>query len=163
MATASPSEGVTAVELKRLVRLLIGVRAVARGLHLSSKSLNNRRWQNCGKFGEMGTAFDIGKTLPDAIAKTLEEVQADQLLVVGGDGVAKVRVWNRVGNGFRIDDIQADIDGDAKPEIQPRLTGRPNPGSKRGMTSLYICYMRIDIPQAVVARERFELDCARVL
>ena len=101
--------------------------------------------------------------MPDVIAESLEEIQAGQLLVIGADGVAVIRVGNSVGNSLCIDDGQCSVYDDAKPEVVYRLSCRTDAGSELGITSLYICYMRADVPQAVVARDRVDLDCARVL
>lgn len=44
-----------------------------------------------------------------------------------------------------------------------RFTSRADAGGKLGIAGLDIGDMRVNVPQAIVASERFDLDCARVL
>lgn len=141
----------TAVELEWFAALLVGTCAVARVEHFARECLDRGSRQDSGEFCQMCTTIDAGKALLDPIAESLEEIQAHQLSVSVADGIAMIRVWNRVGDGFCIDDAQFGVDSDAEPEVVYRLSCRPDAGSERGITGLYICYMRIDIPQTVVA------------
>lgn len=152
-----------AVELKWFLALFEVVRAVARVEHLARERLNRGGRQHRGQLCQMRAAFNSRQALFDAIAKSFEEIQADELFISRTDRIAVVRIGDSVRDGLCVDDIELSVDGDAQPEIMQRLACWSDTGGEPGITSLDIRYMRVDIPQAVVASERFDLDCARVL
>lgn len=152
-----------AVELKWFLVLFEVMRAVARVEHFARERLNRGGRKDGDQLCQMRAAFNSRQTLFDAVAKSFEEIQADQLFISRTDRIAVVRIRDGIRDGLCVDDVELSVDGDAQPEIMQRLACWSDTGGELGITSLDISYMRVDIPQAVVASERFDLDCARVL
>lgn len=152
-----------AVELKGFVCLIVGISAVARVKHIAGKCLDCGRRQYRGEFGDVSTALGSREALLDAVAKTLEEVEPDQLAVVRTDGIAMTGIGYRVRNSLGSDDIELGVDGKTQPQIVYRCAGRLGAGGELDLSRLGVRDMRVEIPQAVVARVRFDLDCACVL
>lgn len=153
----------TTIELKGFVGLIIGIGPVSRVEHVAGKCLDSRGRKNHGKFGDMSTTVDAGQALLYAIAESFEQVETDELAIVRTDGVAMPRIRHKVGHSFGGDDIELGIDGDAQLQVMHRSACRTNAGCKFDVARLDVRNVRVEIPQAVVASVRFDLDCACVL
>ena len=69
---------------------------------------------------------------------------------------------NGIGRGFGVDNGQFAVDGDAQAEVMKVGSAGACAGSKRHVFYLDVRDASVEIPQAIIARERFDVDGASV-
>ena len=116
-------------KLKRRMRLIIFVLAIAGRQYVTSKSLNRCGGQYRRQLGQVGAPGDTGQTLFDCLPKSFEQIETDELLVGGADGVAITGIRHGIGHRHGVNDLQRRVNGDAQPEIVNRLARGAGAGS----------------------------------
>jgi hypothetical protein len=153
-----------AVELPRhlLVVLMSGMRAVARLEHLAREGLHGGGRQHLREFGQVRAAVHAAQPSLHVAAEVLQQVQADQLAVVGSDRVTVARIRNPERFRHCIDDVGLGVDCHAQDHVVHRVAGGSHTGGKREVARLGIGELRLEIPEAVIARVGVDSDRTRV-
>src|SRR5690606_32039767 len=115
-SVAAGVQRMAAVALKRFFTVVLVVAPKC------GESLHGGSRQAEQEFGELRAPPHVGEHFTDRAAEPLDQVQADQLPIDRPDGVATAGVRHPVGTGFRLDDIERGIDGDAYAHLVHRIT-----------------------------------------
>ena len=95
-------------------------------------------------------------------AEVLQQVQPDQLGVVGADRVAVARVGDPLRLGVRRKDVGPGVDGDGQHHLVHRVARLAHAGGEREVAVLGVDEHRFEVPQPVVACVRIDSNRARV-
>ncbi len=113
---------------------------VGEGLHGGGR-------QYLRQFRQMGTAGGAGQTLFEFVPEALHQIQAHQLILVGGrDGIAMTGIRHGIGRGFGIDDGELAIYGQAEMKVMQRRPGSAWARSQHGVDLFDIGDVRVKIP-----------------
>src|SRR6266536_6062438 len=148
-------ERVTAIELERLALALVFALETRERLHGGSG-------QRPEQLRHVRAALDAAHGFVEALAKTADEIRADELRIRGLDAIARARIRHPVGLDLDAVHVEAAIDRHADPHVVNGLARGPNAGQQLEIVVLDVVQMRVDVEKAILAPPAFVGDPARV-
>ncbi len=148
----------TAIELKWLLLAVVFPSQSRKRLHGSSRQIAKQ-------FGEMSAAANATHRIVQALAESLHEICANELLVCGTDLIARAGIRHSIG--ARLDRVNRVIlvDRDAHVHRVNRLSRRPVACQQFKIVIFDVSQMGIDVEQAVITFETFvrSVPCVKAL
>ena len=110
----------------------------------------------------MSAALDAGEHLAHRAPEAAHQIEADKAPVGGADRIAHPRIGHAVRAGHGVDDVVVGVDGQPHTQQMDRLAGRAQAGGERVVTVLDVGQRGLELAQAILAQEAFDLDAANM-
>jgi len=112
----------------------------------AGKGLNGRSRQDAGQFAQVGATLNTAQALFDTGAKTLDQIEADELGVIGFDAAAMAGI--RMSDRMRLDGkyVEGDVDRDPQVHFVHGFAGRTNARQQLKVVILDVGQHRFKVP-----------------
>src|SRR5688572_8229879 len=140
-------ERMAAVELERLEL------AFVLPLPQPGEHLHGGRRQVAQQLGQVRASFHAAERLVKRLPEALHQVRTDELPIRVLDALAPGWIGNRIHPRLDVDDRHRLVDREAHPHVVHGLARPSRPAEQHDVVILDVGEMRLDVEQAVVARE----------
>src|SRR5487761_789504 len=149
-------ERMAAVELERLGAALV------LALPQAGEGLDGGGRQVAEHLGQMRAAVHMPHRVVQALAKSIDQVGADERAVGRTDAVAGARIGHAIRVRFDVSNLVRAVDRDPHPHVVDRLPRRTQARQQRHILVLHVDDVTFDVEESIVALEALVGDVPRV-